>query len=67
MQVDILYPEIEAERRILIETTGIEDARAENVLQPTRLGSPAAHPPRARARGVVEAILKLVRSARPGQ
>jgi len=37
MQVDILYPEIEAERRILLETTGIEDAKAENVLQPVRL------------------------------
>ncbi|TIX14965.1 MAG: AAA family ATPase, partial [Mesorhizobium sp.] len=30
MQVDILYPEIEAERRILLETTGVEDAKAEN-------------------------------------
>ena len=37
MQVDVLYPEIEAERRILLETTGIEDARAENVLDAKRL------------------------------
>src|SRR5580765_6005195 len=37
MQIDILYPEIEAERRILLETTGIEDAKAQNVLQPARL------------------------------
>ncbi|TIV96953.1 MAG: AAA family ATPase, partial [Mesorhizobium sp.] len=37
MQVDILYPEIEAERRILLETTGVEEARADNVLQPARL------------------------------
>ena len=37
MQIDILYPEIEAERRILHETTGVEDARAENVLTPQRL------------------------------
>src|SRR5918992_1111800 len=37
MQVDILYPEIDAERRILLETTGIEDAKAQNVLQPARL------------------------------
>jgi MoxR-like ATPase len=28
MQVDVLYPELEAERRILLETTGLsEDAR----------------------------------------
>ena len=32
MQIDILYPELEAERRILLETTGVEDAKAENVL-----------------------------------
>ncbi|TIT88877.1 MAG: AAA family ATPase, partial [Mesorhizobium sp.] len=30
MQVDILYPEIEAERRILLETTGVEEAKADN-------------------------------------
>jgi MoxR-like ATPase len=38
MQIDILYPELEAERRILLETTGVEDARAQNVLTPDRLG-----------------------------
>ena len=37
MQIDILYPELEAERRILLETTGVEDAKAENVLAPERL------------------------------
>ena len=68
MQVDILYPELDAERRILLETTGVEDARAHNVLTPARLKEiqllvrrmpvPAS---------VVEAILALVRSARPGQ
>jgi MoxR-like ATPase len=68
MQVDILYPELDAERRILLETTGTEDARAENVLTPERLKEiqqlirrmPVPH-------SVVEAILSLVRSARPGQ
>ena len=68
MQVDILYPEIEAERRILIETTGIEDARAENVLQPSRLREIQQLIRRMPVpESVVEAILKLVRSARPGQ
>ena len=68
MQIDVLYPEIEAERRILIETTGVEDARAENVLNPARLQE-IQHLIRRMPvpESVVEAILSLVRSARPGQ
>ena len=68
MQIDILYPEIDAERRILIETTGVEDARAENVLNPARLKEIQTLIRRMPVpESVVEAILKLVRSARPGQ
>jgi len=68
MQVDILYPELEAERRILIETTGVEDARAENVLSPERLRAIQQLIRRMPVpESVVEAILALVRSARPGQ
>ncbi|CAG1008187.1 MAG: MoxR family ATPase [Rhizobiaceae bacterium] len=68
MQVDILYPELEAERRILIETTGVEDARAENVLSPERLKAIQYLIRRMPVpESVVEAILALVRSARPGQ
>ena len=37
MQIDILYPELDAERRILVETTGVEAATAQNVLNPARL------------------------------
>ena len=37
MQIDILYPELEAERRILLETTGTGEARATNALTPERL------------------------------
>ena len=68
MQVDILYPELEAERRILIETTGVEDATAHNVLDPQRLKE-IQHLIRRMPvpESVVEAILQLVRSARPGQ
>ncbi len=68
MQVDILYPELEAERRILIETTGVEDATAHNVLDPQRLKE-IQHLIRRMPvpESVVEAILRLVRSARPGQ
>jgi MoxR-like ATPase len=67
MQVDILYPELEAERRILLETTGIGDARAENVLTAERLREIQTLIRRMPVpESVVEAILKLVRSARPG-
>jgi len=68
MQVDILYPEIEAERRILLETTGVDEAKADNVLQPARLREIQTLIRRMPVpESVVEAILKLVRSARPGQ
>jgi MoxR-like ATPase len=68
MQVDILYPELEAERRVLLETTGIEDAKAHSVLDPERLRE-IQHLIRRMPvpESVVEAILNLVRSARPGQ
>lgn len=68
MQVDILYPDIEAERRILIETTGVSDAVAENVMAPDRLMEIQRLIRRMPVpESVVEAILRLVRSARPGQ
>ncbi|APH73176.1 AAA family ATPase [Aquibium oceanicum] len=67
MQVDILYPEIEAERRILLETTGVHDGRAENVLTAERLRAIQTLIRRMPvSESVVEAILNLVRSARPG-
>ena len=68
MQVDISYPEIEAERRILIETTGIAEATAESVLTAARLREIQQLVRRMPVpETVVEAILSLVRSARPGQ
>lgn len=68
MQVDILYPDIEAERRILLETTGASDARAENVLTAERLREIQSLIRRMPVPdSVVDAILTLVRSARPGQ
>ena len=70
MQIDILYPEIDAERRILVETTGVDEAKAENVLNPDQAeGDPDAHPPHAgarkRRRGDPEA--RPLRPPRPGQ
>ena len=68
MQVDISYPEIEAERRILIETTGARETPAENVLTAARLREIQQLVRRMPVpETVVEAILSLVRSARPGQ
>ena len=68
MQIDILYPELEAERRILLETTGVDEAKAANVLTPERLKQIQLLIRRMPVpETVVEAILKLVRLARPGQ
>ncbi len=61
-------PLLAAERRILLETTGVEDATAENVLSATRLREIQTLIRRMPVpESVVEAILSLVRSARPGQ
>jgi MoxR-like ATPase len=68
MQVDILYPELAAERRILLETTGLGDAAAASVLTAERLKEIQRLIRRMPVpESVVEAILTLVRSARPGQ
>jgi len=68
MQIDILYPDLDAERRILLETTGTAEARATNAIGPERLKEIQTLIRRMPVpESVVEAILKLVRSARPGQ
>jgi MoxR-like ATPase len=68
MQIDILYPELEAERRILLETTGVDEAKPLNVLTPERLREIQRLIRRMPVpESVVETILRLVRSARPGQ
>ncbi|MEO4001379.1 MoxR family ATPase [Mesorhizobium sp. CAU 1732] len=68
MQVDILYPDLAAERRILLETTGTDNATAENVFTAERLREIQTLIRRMPVpESVVEAILTLVRSARPGQ
>jgi MoxR-like ATPase len=67
MEIDVDYPDIEAERRILFDTTGAEESKpkaamtAEDLMSAQRLVRrlPVGE-------SVVEAILKLVRSARPG-
>jgi MoxR-like ATPase len=66
MQIDILYPELDAERRILTETTGVRQAKAGNVLDAERLREIQTLIRRMPVpESVVEAILRLVRAARP--
>ena len=67
MEIDVGYPDRDAERRILFETTGSEETRpksamtAEDLMAAQRLVRrlPVGE-------SVVDAILALVRSARPG-
>lgn len=68
LQVDVLYPELAAERQILLDTTGVAESKAGKVIEASRLQEiqklirqmPVSDK-------VVDAILSLVRSARPGQ
>jgi MoxR-like ATPase len=67
MQVDVVYPDREAERRMLFETTGATEAAAEQVLSADGLRTIQRLIRRMPVgESVVEAILNLVRSARPG-
>ena len=68
MQIDVHYPDLDAERRMLFETTGAVDAQPRTVLTPDQLAqiqNLVRRMPVGEA--VVEAILKLVRSVRPGE
>ena len=68
MQVDVTYPSREAERRILIETTGENEASARPAMNAEELMSIQRLVRRLPVGdSVVEAILNLVRSARPGE
>ena len=67
LQVDVGYPDLSAERRMLFATTGNDERRVEQILTAPelmaiqRLVRQLPVPDK-----VVEAILKLARSARPG-
>jgi len=68
LQIDVTYPDRNAERRMLFETTGLEETRASQELTADELINiqrlvrliPIGE-------SVVEGILQLVRSARPDQ
>jgi MoxR-like ATPase len=66
LQIDVVYPDREAERKMLFETTGSTEAVAEPVLDAEGLRAIQALVRRMPVgESVVEAILNLVRSARP--
>ena len=68
LQIDVGYPDREAERRILLATTGADEAEAEPVLDADELMAAQRLIRRLPVgESVVEAILDLVRSARPGE
>jgi MoxR-like ATPase len=68
MQIDVGYPDRAAEKRILIETTGERQAGAKAILTAEELQA-AQRLVRRLPVGerIVEAILDIVRSARPGE
>ena len=67
MQIDVDYPDLEAERRILFDTTGAEETRAKPAMTSEDLIAAQRLVRRLPVgESVVEAILALVRSARPG-
>jgi MoxR-like ATPase len=67
LQIDVSYPDEAAERRMLFATTGLEDRTLKTILSADELMM-AQRLVRQLPVGdqVVDAILKLVRSARPG-
>jgi len=67
MEIDVDYPDRDAERKILFETTGSEEARAKPAMTAEDLMAAQRLVRRLPVgESVVEAILALVRSARPG-
>ena len=68
MQIDVDYPDRAAERRILIETTGDGEAKAKAAMTAADLQATQRLVRRLPVgEAIVEAILDIVRSARPGE
>jgi MoxR-like ATPase len=67
MEIDVDYPDLEAERKILFDTTGTDEGRAKASMTADDLITAQRLVRRLPVgESVVEAILTLVRSARPG-
>jgi MoxR-like ATPase len=68
MQIDVHYPDREAERRMLFDTTGAEESKPKAAMTADELMSAQRLVRRLPVgESVVDAILALVRSARPGE
>ncbi len=68
MQIDVLYPDRDAERRVLLETTGDVQAEPKAAMTADELATTQRLVRRIPVGDkVVETILDLVRSARPGE
>ncbi|MGV6873321.1 AAA family ATPase [Pseudochelatococcus sp. B33] len=68
LQIDVTYPDRDAERRILLETTGVEEKAPTAAINADTLALIQRLVRRLPVGdSVVEAILDLVRSARPGE
>ena len=67
MQIDVLYPDRDAERRIVFETTGVEEVKPKQAMSSDELVAAQRLVRRLPVgESVIDAILSLVRSARPG-
>ncbi|SLN34656.1 AAA family ATPase [Oceanibacterium hippocampi] len=68
MQIDVAYPDLEAERRMLIATTGTEEARPRQVMTAEELLAAQRLVRRVPVGdSVVDAILGIVRQGRPSE
>lgn len=68
LQIDVGYPGLDAERELLIATTGPAEAAPQPLLTAADLQAAQALIPRMPVpEGVVEAILRTVRALRPGE
>ncbi len=68
MQIDVVYPDLDAERRMLFETTGAKQTETRKVIDADRLMQIQALVRRMPVGDqIVDAILRLVRSVRPGE
>jgi len=66
LQIDVDYPDAASERRMLLATTGIEEAAAGQVMNDGELGAAQRLVRRLPVgEAVIDAILRLVRAARP--
>jgi MoxR-like ATPase len=66
MEIDVDYPDLDSERKILFDTTGAEDTKAKSAMTAEELIAAQRLVRRLPVgESVVEAILKIVRSARP--